>query len=47
MTNIDPKKESQLSRAEDWLNNAIDPRSEPEPEPEPEQKDEKEEDKDE
>lgn len=43
MTNIDPKKESQLSRAEDWLNNAIDPRSEPEPE----QEDEKEEDKDE
>lgn len=40
MSNIDPKK-SQLSQADDWLNNAIDPSTETEQEQE--QEDDKEE----
>jgi hypothetical protein len=37
MTDKDPKKESQLSRADDWLNKAIDPAPQEEPKQEDEQ----------
>jgi len=46
MTDKDQKKDSQLSRADDWLNQAIDPVPKPEPQPEEEPKQEEQENTD-